>query len=156
MRNLLGVILVAGAMVVSAAASAVGPEIFHGKWSGKGTYIHDGRMSQCSEFTLEFAGTPSSFEFVTGHRKCDFHEEKFYNVKMEARDGVLYFYGQAVGAYTGNELNAAYRAPEGDGRFRNWRMTMRRQGDHLMYEESRTMEGETTPLISFSGLLFRQ
>jgi len=138
-------------------AQATDPaSVFRGNWSGKGTYIHDGRLSQCGEFKLTFAGTPDSFEFVTGNRKCDFHEEEFVNVKMEVRNGELFFYGQKVGSFQGNELNSSFRAPEGNGRFRFWRMTMRRQGNHLMYEESRTMDGESTPLISFSGMLILQ
>ncbi len=141
-------------MLIAAGAQAGGPESFSGKWSGKGTYILNGTMSQCREFAMTFAGTRDSFEFVKGNRKCDNHEEEFANVKMEARGGELFFYGQKVGTYSEDgHLTAAYSAPEGNGRIRNWRMTMHRQGDHMMYEESRTMDGETTPLISFAGLM---
>ncbi len=129
------------------------PSRFSGSWSGKGTYILAGDLTQCQEFKMSFSGSAESFEFVSGSRKCDKHSESFDNVKMDARDGVLYFYGQKVGEYDGNQLTAAYSIPEGDGRVRHWRMQMRRQGDHLMYEESRRMDNESTPLISFAGLM---
>ena len=127
---------------------------FTGVWTGKGTYIRSEVLSQCQEFTLTFAGTRDSFEFVHGYRKCDHHDEEFTNVKMEARNGELFFGGQKVGTYTEDGwVKAAYSMPEGNGHVRNWRMTMHRQGDHVMYEESRTLDGEETPLISFAGLL---
>lgn len=129
------------------------PSIFSGNWSGKGTYILSGDMTQCQEFKMSFAGSANNFEFVSGSRKCDKHSENFDNVKMEARDGVLYFYGQKVGEYDDKQLSAFYSIPEGGGRVRHWRMQMRRQGDHMMYEESRTMDDEKTPLISFAGLM---
>jgi hypothetical protein len=135
------------------AVAQAAPESFNGSWRGKGTYVLEGVITQCREFQMRFSAGEGHFEFLSGFRKCDSHEEAFENVKMEARGGVLYFYGKKVGEYKENEMWAAYRAPEGGGRFRNWRMTMRRQGDHLVYEESRTMDGETTPMISFAGLM---
>ena len=141
-------------LLLTAPALAGGPETFTGRWSGKGTYIYNGVMSQCREFSMTFEGTRESFEFVTGSRKCDNHEEEFANVKMEARGGELFFYGQKVGTYSENgQLTAAYSLPEGNGHTRHWRMNMQRRGDHLMYEESRTMDEESTPLISFAGLM---
>lgn len=131
------------------------PDVFVGNWSGKGTYILSGDMTQCSLMKLEFAATATEFTFVSGRRECEKHTEDFYEVTMEYRDGNLYYFGQKVGTYDGNVLTAGFRAPDGNS-FRNWRMTMRREGNNLMYEESRTMEGQVTPLISFAGLLIKQ
>ncbi len=131
------------------------PEVFKGSWQGKGTYIFNGDLTQCASVGLIFDATLNTFRFVGGNRTCDKHQEQFFPVSMTFRDGLIYFNGQKVGSYTSNTLEAQYRMPEGNS-FRNWRMFMRREGNHLMYEESRTMEGEKTPLISFSGLLVIQ
>jgi hypothetical protein len=132
-----------------------GPEIFSGIWKGKGTYILKGDMTQCSDFELKFSTSGDTFSFESGSRICDKHSEQFYRVDMTFKNGKLYFYGQEVGSYDGNTLQAGYRAPDGST-YRNWRMFMRREGQNLMYEESRTMDGETTPMISFSGLAIFQ
>ena len=55
----------------------------------------------------------------------------------------------------GNVLEARFSMPEGNGRIRHWRMSLRREGDTIVYEESRTLDDNTTPLISFAGLLKR-
>ncbi len=128
------------------------PNVFSGTWNGKGTYVLNGEISQCSEFQLVFSSTADTFTFVRGHRVCDHHSEKFYKVDMTYRDGKLFFYGTEVGSYDGNTLQASYRAPDGNT-YRNWRMFMRREGSNLMYEESRIMDGEADPLISFAGML---
>lgn len=132
------------------------PDFFNGQWEGQGTYIYQGDITHCPTFRMEFIGDAKSFEFASGMRNCEKHREEFAPVTMEFRDGSLYFYGQKVGELKDNVLTAWFRAPEEDGRFRNWRMSMRREGQHMVYEESRTMDGETTPLISFTGLLIRK
>lgn len=149
-------ILVMLALLMPALSFAADPVAFHGKWKGKGTYILNGKMTQCSLMEMGFAGAPGKFEFSEGRRICDDHSETFGRVEMDYRDGEIFFYGQKVGEYTDNYMTTHYRAPEGDGTFRNWRMSMRVQGNHLMYEESRTMDGETTPKISFAGMLIRE
>lgn len=136
---------------LTAAPAFAGPEVFDGTWSGKGTYILQGDLTQCSELGLTFSSTADTFTFASGHRVCDKHSEQFYAVTMQFKNGQLFFGGQVVGSYDGNKLDAYYSAPDGES-IRHWRMSMRREGNHLMYEESRTMEGETTPMISFSGL----
>ena len=90
-------------------------------------------------------------QFVYPDSISDMHSEEFYPVTMQFKNGQLFFNGQVVGSYDGNKLDAYYSAPNGEST-RHWRMSMRREGNHLMYEESRTMEGETTPMISFAGL----
>ncbi len=147
------------AMIMATSFSALadstteGPAYFAGTWKGKGTYILREDMTQCSNFELTFSGDASSFVFVQGKRDCDKHSEVFYQVKMDAKDGLLYFNGKNVGTYNGKILTAAFQMPEGNGHVRNWRMSMHREGTHLMYEESRTMDSDVTPLISFAGLL---
>jgi hypothetical protein len=153
--KLLNLLLVA-LFWVPVSAWAGSAQEFHGMWVGKGTYIYDGRISNCPEFRMEFSGSAEKFKFAGGGRECEFHRETFEMAEMEIRGDELYFYGQKVGEFRENELSSEFRAPEEGGKFRNWRMFMRRQGNHLMYEESRRMDGETTPLISFSGLMILQ
>ncbi len=150
-KVLLTLSTVALTLLISSESSA-NPEIFRGKWNGKGTYIFQSDVTQCSTVELIFDATPSSFKFAGGERICDKHTERFYPVTMNFTNGGIYFGAQKIGSYTATTLEASYRMPDGNS-FRNWRMFMRREGNHLMYEESRTMEGETTPLISFAGVL---
>lgn len=131
------------------------PSNFAGSWSGQGTYILDGQMTNCSRMFLQFSAQGDQFVFESGERVCEKHSEKFYRVAMTLKDGVIYFGTTPAGSYSGNHLEAHFRQPDGDT-FRNWRMSMRREGDTLVYEESRTMDGKETPLISFAGLLQRQ
>lgn len=147
MRHLFILILLS----LSASSAFAGPEVFDGTWNGKGTYILHGDLTQCSVLELTFSSTADTFTFASGRRVCDKHSEEFYAVTMQFKNGQLFFNGQVVGSYDGNKLDAFYSAPDGEST-RHWRMSMRREGDHLMYEESRTMEGETTPMISFAGL----
>ena len=144
------------AMTSSAFATGLDAAGFAGNWSGKGTYIFDGDLTQCSEMRMQFFADENRFVFVGGGRKCEKHEEQFYQVAMTYRDGNLYFGQQIVGTYDGNEMNVNFSQPEGDGGMRHWRMSMRVEGDHLMYEESRTMNDDQTPLISFAGMMQRQ
>lgn len=147
-------IWILAALLLSPVAGA-SPEIFAGKFSGKGTYILDGDMTQCGGFEMVFSASKSTFTFVSGNRNCDKHSEQFYPVTMQYKNNLLYFNGKVVGGYDGSTLHAFYRMPDGNS-FRNWRMFMRREGKHVMYEESRTMDGEVTPLISFAGLLIEE
>jgi hypothetical protein len=149
---LLSLLLAAGA-----ARAESGPlEPFAGSWEGRGTYILHGDTTSCREFGLVFASPPGSFVFVSGRRLCDKHQESFTEVRMEARGGALWLGEQRVGSYDADLVQAAFRQPEGDGRWRNWRMSMRREGSTLVYEESRRMDGDATPMISFAGLLTLQ
>lgn len=141
------------AMCFGLSAFAI-PTDFMGSWQGQGTYILSGNMTQCSDMVLKFEATENTFTFASGYRDCDQHYETFYPVTMDYRNGLLYFGPEVVGSYKGDVLEATYKMPDGDS-FRIWRMSMRKSGDHLLYEESRTMEGESTPLISFSGLLIK-
>lgn len=147
------IVVSAVALILGSKANAATPEQFQGHWSGRGTYILDGKMTSCSDFVLDFAGTEATMTFVGGGRTCESHQEEFGRVEMAFRDGGLYFAGKKVGTLEGNLLSVAFRAPEGDGRFRNWRMSMRREGNHMVYEESRTYDESATPFISFAGLL---
>lgn len=131
------------------------PEIFKGKWQGQGTYILSGDMTKCANVELQFGATTNQFQFIGGQRNCDKHDEQFYPAYMSYKNGEIFFNGLKVGTYTSSTMEVRYRMADGKT-FRNWRMFMRREGNHLMYEESRTMDGETTPLISFAGLLIIQ
>lgn len=144
--------LLASLFVFAPLSSAFG---FEGKWSGKGTYIFNGELTQCSQVELSFSETAAEFKFGGGGRGCDKHTETFYPVSMQKKDGKLMFAGQVVGTYTDKVVTSEFRMPDGNS-FRNWRMSMRREGNNLMYEESRIMDGEQTPLISFAGMLQKQ
>jgi len=147
------VFLISGVVFAGESISKSGPEQFIGKWKGQGTYILNGVITNCPVVEMEFKATADSFEFTTGRRVCEQHQETFYKVNMGFSQGKLTFGKEIVGDVNGSVLTSGYRMPEGDGRFRIWRMSMRKEGKHLMYEESRTMEGETTPMISFAGML---
>jgi hypothetical protein len=137
----------------STAASAA-PNVFDGNWLGKGTYVLNGDITQCSLVDFRFSIAPGEVTFLGGRRVCDKHEEEFYPVTMQYHDGKVFFAGEVVGTYDGNQMEVSSRVPDG-ATYRNWRMTMRRQGEHLMYEESRTMDGQTTPMISFAGIFLK-
>ena len=128
------------------------PEVFAGKWVGKGTYILEGRMTQCADFEMVFGAARNTFTFVSGHRVCDSHSEQFYPVTMQVKEGQILFNGQVVGTYVDNKMDVSFSMPDEKG-MRHWRMSMRREGDTMIYEESRTMNQDSTPVISFAGLL---
>lgn len=129
---------------------------FAGDWSGKGTYVLAGDIKQCSVMILNFGATANTFRFGGGERVCEDHAEKFYEVEMTYENGLVLMGAFPVGTYNDNEMNVAFSAPDPAGGTRHWRMSMRVEGNHLMYEERRTMNNETTPLISFAGILIRQ
>ncbi len=139
--------------LLSSIAGAQTPELFKGKWQGTGLYRTKGIQSHCGEAEFVFAGGQNFIEFTSGFRKCENHFEKFDTVRLDYQDGKFYFGTLVVGEMTGPVVSLRFSAPEADGKIRHWRMSMRREGNHLVYEESRTMDGEVTPLISFVGLL---
>jgi hypothetical protein len=140
---------------MSFGAGTPQPEKFTGRWVGKGTYILNGVLTQCSLIEMEFKGTATSFEFTSGRRICDQHTETFYKVQMQVANGELLFNSQKVGEVSAQVISSAFSVPEGDGRIRHWRMSMRRNGNNLMYEENRIMDDNETPMISFAGMLTR-
>lgn len=146
--------LFAAALAVGGAtgAHATEIEVFNGAWGGKGTLILHGDITQCSSIEFYFTVTADTFVFNGGQRTCDKHEDKFKPEQMTYRDGVFYFGDHAVGTFRNGVIEMRFRMPDGNT-FRNWRMSMRREGDNLVYEDSRTMEGETKPMISFAGML---
>ena len=129
---------------------------FAGDWSGKGTYVLAGDIKQCSVMILNFSATANTFRFGGGERVCEDHSEKFYEVEMTYENGMVLMGTFPVGTYDDNEMNVSFSAPDPAGGIRHWRMSMRVEGNNLMYEERRTMNDETTPLISFAGILIRQ
>jgi hypothetical protein len=129
---------------------------FSGDWSGLGTYIYDGQVMSCQVMELQFFADSSTFRFKGGQRVCESHSEKFYQVDMSYKEGKVFIGSQVVGTYEGNEMNVSFSMPDPNGGIRHWRMSMRVEGNHLMYEERRLMNDEQTPLISFAGMLVRQ
>lgn len=129
---------------------------FAGDWSGKGTYVLAGDIKQCSVMNLNFSATANTFRFGGGERVCEDHSEKFYEVEMTYENGMVFMGTFQVGTYDDNEMNVSFSAPDPAGGTRHWRMSMRVEGNNLMYEERRIMNDETTPLISFAGILIRQ
>lgn len=131
----------------------VGPAQFAGSWTGTGVYRLKEQQSFCRVFEMKFEGNKYLMTFGGGERVCDAHNEKFAPVSMAYQEGKLYYNGKVVGSITGNVLEARFSAPEGNGNIRNWRMSMRKEGNNMVYEESRTMNNDKTPLISFAGIL---
>jgi hypothetical protein len=131
----------------------IGPEQFTGKYVGTGVYRLKDQQTFCKYVQMSFEGNNLLMNFGGGERICDNHSEKFAPVAMAYKEGKLYFNGRVVGEINGNVLVANYSAPEGNGNVRHWRMSMRKEGNNLMYEESRIMNDETTPLISFAGIM---
>jgi hypothetical protein len=129
---------------------------FSGDWAGKGTYILDGHLTQCSVMRLKFYADAKKFIFDGGERVCDEHSEKFYTVVMTYENGSVSIGNEIVGTYNDNEINVSYSMPDADGQIRHWRMSMRVEGNNLVYEERRIMNNDSTPYISFAGMLIRQ
>ena len=143
--------------VASAYGAEVGePKQFKGRWLGTGVYQKEGVQTHCKTFEMKFDGNRYLMNFLGGGRDCETHTETFASVAMAFSAGKLYYNGVEVGSISGNVLQTRFSMPEGNGRVRHWRMTMRKEGSTLVYEESRTMDSETTPLISFAGLLIQQ
>lgn len=130
-------------------------DAFNGTWSGKGVYRRDGLTTNC-QMNVEFFGESSTFRFVSGDRACERHSEVFDPVLMHVVDGLLVWNGMEVGTFANNFVTVDIRVPEGNGRIRHYRMSMRMEGSVLTYEESRRMDGDAEPLITFAGVLVRQ
>lgn len=56
---------------VSPAYAGSGAEVFAGHWVGKGTYIFEGRITQCDDFQMVFNASDGKFVFESGSRTCD-------------------------------------------------------------------------------------
>lgn len=143
---------------VTAGASVTGPLMFQGNWEGTGVYYIDGQRAFCPLFEMSYEATEDTLVFSSGKRECETHYEEFDPVRLtyNKEDGGLYFFGQQVGTLEDNLINMGFEAPQSDGRIRVWRMSMRKEGNTLVYEESRIMKGEEDPVISFAGLLQRE
>jgi hypothetical protein len=137
-------------------ADSKGAEQFSGSWSGTGVYQLQGVQTFCRTFELKFDGNNDLMNFMGGKRECDSHNEAFVQVAMAVQAGKLFYNGQQVGTITDNVLETSFSMPEGNGHVRHWRMSMRKEGNTLVYEESRRMDGEENPLISFAGILIKQ
>ncbi|MFN8792053.1 MAG: hypothetical protein ACK5Y2_11415 [Bdellovibrionales bacterium] len=140
-------------LVSAQAQSHLDPSQFSGEWQGSGIYSLSGEHHHCPVFFMKFQGSRWLMNFEGGHRECGPIREKFAPVGMAYDKGQLYYNGRVVGEVKGNVLEARFSMPEGNGRVRHWRMSLRREGDTIVYEESRTLDNATTPLISFAGLL---
>ena len=146
----------ATSLLISGGAFAeknIGPEQFTGTYTGTGVYRLKDQQTFCKLVEMKFEGSQLLMSFGGGERVCDSHTEKFAPVAMAYKEGKLYFNGKVVGEIIGNVLTASYSAPEGGGNIRHWRMSMRKDGKNLMYEENRRMNDEVTPLISFAGIM---
>lgn len=132
------------------------PSQFNGDWKGTGVYQLNGVQTHCPTFELSFDGNTRLMSFLGGTRVCETHSEKFVTVVMAFHDGKLYYDGRVVGTIHGNVLETQFSMPEEGGRVRHWRMSMRQEGDTLVYEESRRMDDEKTPMISFAGILSKK
>lgn len=96
---------------------------------------------------MEFDGTDVSMSFVGGARVCDTHTEAFAAVTMTYKAGQLFYDKDVVGSIEGNVLRVQF-TPR-----RRWSHSelpheyAKKEGDNIVYEESRTMDSESTPLL---------
>lgn len=130
-------------------------ETYNGTWKGVGVYRRDGITTNC-EMEMDFYGENSSFTFVSGNRVCERHSEEFYRVDMHVVDDILVWNGMQVGTFSDELVTVDFLTPGGDGRMRHYRMSMRKEGSVLTYEESRRIVGEAEPVITFAGVLVLQ
>jgi hypothetical protein len=146
---LLALLLVAPGL--QAGPALADPNVFEGAWAGKGTLILRGDITQCSSVEFYFSVTADTFTFNGGQRTCDKQENTFKPEIMTFRDGVLYYRGEVAGTSRDDLMEAHFQMPGNT----TWRMSMRREGDNLVYEDSLSVAGETTPMISFAAMLKR-
>lgn len=150
-------LLIAVSIFISAGAAADSLDAFAGTWSGKGTYILEGDLYQCGGFEMAFSKTAEKFVFEVGSRACDKHSEKFERVELYFHDNGMFYRDEKaveykVGSYANGQMELSYDMPDSAGGIRHWRMSMRAEGNNLMYEERRIMDNNVTPTISFAGL----
>jgi hypothetical protein len=140
----------------SVTAGESGPEQFAGTWRGKGVHITNGEITLCSLVEIIFASDGTDFANVGGKRICETHQMIIDKDRAEVRDGKLIFRDQVIGGFEGNTMYVMLVAHPKEEKSRTWRMSMRREGDTLIYEDSRSTEGDTTPHTSFAALMTLQ
>jgi hypothetical protein len=150
------IFIIALMTMISLKSLANDPIQFKGEWLGTGVYRRAGVQTFCKTFEMKFDGNRYLMNFLGGSRSCDLHDEKFASVSMAYNNGQLLYNGKVVGTITKNLLEVKFSMPEESGNIRNWRMSMRVEGNNMVYEESRTMNQEQTPLISFAGIMSKQ
>lgn len=155
-RGFFAIALLLSTELIAFSQTNTDPAQFKGDWLGSGVYRLNGVQTFCRNFAMKFDGNRYLMNFLGGQRNCEQHDETFVSVSMAHNNGKLFYNGQEVGTLRGNLLEVRFSQPEGNGRVRHWRMSMRREGDTIVYEESRTMDSETTPMISFAGVIAKQ
>ena len=132
---------------------------FTGKWTGQGVLIRYGELAPCALFSLSFlAGADGSFILDGGRRVCAGLkiDAPFEREAMSVKDGVLFGPdGQPAGRYETDFIESQFVLPGPEGKPGLWRSTMRREGDNLVFEESMSLAGQTTPMLTFAGVLRR-
>ncbi len=144
-----------------AAESSVNLDSFEGTWEGKGTYVLRGDLYECGFFKMAFTKTDTTFTFAYGHRTCLKHSETFEPVTLVYHEGGLFYVDQngkeiQVGTYSNHKMTVGFDMPDPKGGIRHWEMSMRAEGNNLMYEERRIMDEEASPMISFAGLALKK
>lgn len=136
-------------ILFSLIAWASGPEQFSGHWQGKGIWVRGGVQKVCSLVKMEFHGTPEHFQFSSGERICEDFQQTFDREDLDIRGEDVLYQGQLVGHLKDNLFSLEFI----EGGERVYRMSMRREGNRLSYEESMRLKNESTPLLSFVGVL---
>lgn len=133
---------------------------FNGKWAGQGVLIRYGELASCSLFSLSFlTASDGSFILDGGRRVCAELkiDATFAREIMSMKDGVLFGPdGKQAGRYETDFVKSYFVLPGPDGKPGIWRSTMRREGDNLVYEESMSLAGQATPMLTFAGALRRE
>lgn len=152
-------------LILSCSAFAdntpVTTDAFVGSWEGQGTYVLQGDLYGCDFFKMVFTKTDTTFTFAYGRRNCLKHSETFETVTLNAHDGGMFYVDQngkeiQVGTFSAHKMTVGFDMPDPKGGIRHWEMSMRADGDNLMYEERRIMNDDKTPMISFAGMALKK
>lgn len=155
----IGIALAMG-LISQAACADEAVAGFNGAWKGQGVLIRYGQLAPCSLFSLSFvAGPDGSFILDGGKRVCadlQINSDLAREV-MSVKDGMLFGPdGKPAGRYETDFIEVHFVMPGVEGKPSVWRSTMRREGDNMIFEESLSLAGQTTPMLTFAGALRRQ
>ena len=148
-------LVLAALLLASPLAQAKVLKVYNGKWVGKGIYLRNGIQAYCHNFEVVLKADKQEIEFTSGKRVCETHSEVFDKVTITTKDGGVYWGNQKIGSFDGSLLGLEFKMPEPGGGTRHYRMSMRVEGPHMTYEESRRMVGQEKPVITFAGVLER-
>ncbi len=82
---------------------------FSGNWQGQGRYFENGKFkSICSPFQIHFIQTTEILETISGEFNCHPLRVRSTPKKVQIKDGILVFNGQAIGTIDANEIQSSF------------------------------------------------